>query len=90
MKIFCILGKSASGKDTIYASLISISKELSPVVTYTTRPRRKGEINGREYHFISMHEMDMMEKNGELIERRNYDTVKEKTSSMMANLGLTF
>ena len=55
-KIFCIMGKSSSGKDTIY-NLIKGEfrfENLLPVVTYTTRPMRDGEISDKTYHFISM------------------------------------
>ena len=74
-RIFCIMGKSASGKDTIYNLIKNQFKNLSPVVIYTTRPMRDGEKNGITYHFISMEEMNRLEKDGKLIERRNYDTV---------------
>ena len=51
-KIICLLGKSCSGKDTIYKKLIADeSLDLVPLVTYTTRPLRSGEQEGREYHF---------------------------------------
>ena len=51
-KIICLLGKSCSGKDTIYKKLLADeSLGLVPFVTYTTRPMRAGEQEGREYHF---------------------------------------
>ena len=51
-KIICLLGKSCSGKDTIYKKLLAdTSLELVPLVSYTTRPKRAGEEEGREYHF---------------------------------------
>ena len=51
-KIFYIFGKSSTGKDTIYKSLME-NKELGlrPVVPYTTRPMRAKETPGVEYHF---------------------------------------
>ena len=43
-KIFCILGKSGSGKDTVFKSLMADKElKLKGVVPYTTRPRRPGE-----------------------------------------------
>ena len=74
-RIFCIMGKSASGKDTIYNLVKKDFKNLSSVITYTTRPMRDGEIQNETYHFISIKEMNHLEKNGELIERRDYETV---------------
>ncbi len=48
-KIFYVMGKSASGKDTIYKKLHSRMPELKTVTMYTTRPIRDGEHNGVEY-----------------------------------------
>lgn len=49
-KIFYVMGKSASGKDTIYKKLLERFPGLKTVVTYTTRPIRDGETEGVEYH----------------------------------------
>ena len=51
-KIFCLMGKSSTGKDTIYKELLQ-NEELSlkRIVPYTTRPIRVGETEGVEYHF---------------------------------------
>lgn len=49
-KIFYVMGKSASGKDTIYKELRERIPELKTVVLYTTRPIRDGETEGVEYH----------------------------------------
>lgn len=74
-KIFYIIGKSASGKDTIYRELQKIFKNLRTVVPYTTRPVRNGEKDGVEYHFISEKRMMELEESGRLIEKRTYETV---------------
>ncbi len=53
-KIFYIMGKSSSGKDTIYNRLrTDETLELSKLILYTTRPMREGEMQGREYHFVA-------------------------------------
>ena len=53
-KIFYIMGKSSSGKDTIYERLLEDEVlRLRPIVLYTTRPIRMGEQEGREYHFVT-------------------------------------
>lgn len=49
-----LCGKMCSGKTTIQKQLIKMGME--PIVTYTTRPPRKGEINGVSYHFITKEE----------------------------------
>ncbi len=75
-KIICLLGKSCSGKDTIYKRLLSDgSLGLIPLVTYTTRPMRSGEQEGREYHFTDEKGFEDLKDSGKVIEDRSYDTV---------------
>ncbi|MGL4912537.1 MAG: guanylate kinase [Romboutsia sp.] len=75
-KIFCLMGKSSSGKDTIFKE-INDDKELNlkPVVSYTTRPMRIGETQGVEYFFISKEDLDKFEKENKVIEKRVYNTI---------------
>ena len=74
-KIYYIMGKSASGKDTIYRELVRLYPELREIILYTTRPIRDGEKNGREYFFTDEKSLDEYEKNGRLIEKRTYQTM---------------
>ena len=50
--LLVICGKMCSGKDTIVKRLIN--KGFKKVVTYTTRPKRRGETDGVDYHYISI------------------------------------
>lgn len=75
-KIVYLMGKSASGKDSMYARLLSEkSLGLKPLVTYTTRPMRDHEEEGVQYHFISEEQMRTFEKEGRIIEERMYPSV---------------
>ena len=74
-KIFYVMGKSASGKDTIYKRLRQSLPQLGTIVMYTTRPMRDGEENGREYHFTDREFLERVKKEGRLIECRTYETV---------------
>lgn len=75
-KIYYILGKSSTGKDTIYKKIIEDSElSLKKIVMYTTRPIREGERQGEEYFFVSEDAFQSMEREGRLIEMRAYDTV---------------
>ena len=48
------MGKSASGKDTIYNELRNDKTlDLKTIPLYTTRPKRNGEVEGIDYHFIT-------------------------------------
>ena len=74
-KIFCLMGKSSSGKDTIYKKLIQNKNlALKEIIPYTTRPIRVGEQDGVEYHFVTEEEMLAMLEAGKIIEIRTYDT----------------
>ena len=73
-KIFCLMGKSSSGKDTIYKKLRERYPQLGAVVPYTTRPIRGNEKNGVEYFFVSRETFDEMEAGGKVIEFRSYNT----------------
>lgn len=59
-----IVGKQASGKNTLVNHLVE-SHGFRKVVTYTTRPKRPGEIDGVDYHFISEEEFIKLELNGD-------------------------
>lgn len=77
MKIIYIMGKSSSGKDTIY-NVLKQKLDVSTYVMYTTRPIRDGEVDGVTYNFISRDEMqDYIDggKNESVIEYRTYKTV---------------
>ncbi len=75
-KIFCICGKSSSGKDTVYKRLLADNElGLNQLVTYTTRPIREGEVNGREYFFIDEAEALRLHEEGRIVESRAYNTV---------------
>ena len=75
-KIFCLMGKSSSGKDTIYKELLGNEKlGLKRLVPYTTRPIRVGETEGVEYHFTDEAGYQKLLEEGRIIEARAYDTV---------------
>ena len=75
-KIYCLMGKSASGKDTIYNRLLAMEDlKVKRVVPYTTRPIRSGEVEGESYFFCSEDQVKEFEDAGKIIELRAYNTV---------------
>ena len=74
-KIYYIMGKSSSGKDTLFKEIGQRLPELKTVVPYTTRPIREGEQNVREYHFVDETGLSKLEEAGRVIELRTYHTV---------------
>lgn len=76
-RLYCLLGKSCAGKDTVFARLMAEKTlNLRSVVTYTTRPKRTRETEGKEYHFATVAEFDEMKHSGRMIESRTYHTVQ--------------
>lgn len=74
--LYLVMGKSASGKDTIFQRLIQDSTlNLKTIIPYTTRPKREGEQNGKEYYFLSHKQFLVMKENGKIIESRTYQTI---------------
>ena len=75
-KIFCLMGKSSCGKDTIYKKILSdASLPLKTLIPYTTRPARDEETNGVEYYFLTDEEQKQLALQGKIIELRAYHTV---------------
>lgn len=74
-KMIYLMGKSSSGKDTIYKRLLGWKAlNLKQVVLYTTRPIRAGEMEGEEYHFTDDAGFMELEAQGKVIEARAYHT----------------
>jgi guanylate kinase len=74
-RIFLLMGKSTSGKDTIYKKLITDeSLDLKKVVPYTTRPMRDGETEGVQYFFRDENGYLDLKSQGKIIEERTYHT----------------
>ena len=74
-KIVCLMGKSSTGKDTIYKELLKRKNiAFRTVVPYTTRPIRAGEQEGVEYHFTDEEGFQALKVQGKIIEDRAYNT----------------
>ena len=73
-KIYYVMGKSSSGKDTIYKKLMEAYPRFRTIVPYTTRPIREGERDGVEYFFVDEERLREMQEAGQVIEVRSYDT----------------
>jgi guanylate kinase len=66
--VFVVTGTSGAGKGTLERALLSRMPEVELAVSATTRDRREGEANGREYWFISDEEFDEKLAAGEFLE----------------------
>ena len=77
-KLFCILGKSASGKTTILNEVLS-KLDIPVLLSCTTRPPRNDESNGVDYNFVTFTAFDEDYKNEDILEYDVFriDSVKE-------------
>ena len=74
-KIIYLMGKSSSGKDTIFKRLLADKAlRLKNIVPYTTRPIREGEKSGQEYFFTDEAGYRDLKEQGKVIEDRAYNT----------------
>ena len=75
-KIVCLMGKSSTGKDTIYKKMLESGNiPFQRIVPYTTRPIRAGETEGQEYHFVDEAGFQALKVEGKIIEDREYHTI---------------
>lgn len=75
MKVVAICGRSSVGKDSICRELLKRIPGAKLLVTYTTRPKRIGEVEGVDYVYITEEELNQFRKAGSVIEERVYHTV---------------
>lgn len=74
-KIYYLMGKSASGKDSLYKEIRKRHPELKTAVIYTTRPIRRGEADGVNYFFTDENGLRRWQEAGKVIELRSYNTM---------------
>lgn len=66
--MFVLSSPSGAGKTTLSRLLLRGDRNVELSVSVTTRPKRRGEVDGRDYHFIDRQRFDAMIKDGELLE----------------------
>lgn len=67
-----IVGASASGKSTLQKKMLKQNKNLKKVITYTTRPPRRGEKAGVDYHFVTENRFRQLLDEGFFVEHAEY------------------
>ncbi len=70
--LFVLSGPSGTGKGTVCAELLNRNKNLTISVSATTRERRKGEVDGQTYHYVSKADFKAMIERGEMLEYAQY------------------
>jgi guanylate kinase len=66
--LFIVSAPSGAGKSSLVKAALAEDKRLTLSVSFTTRPPRAGEVNGREYHFVDRKTFEAMLERGEFLE----------------------
>jgi guanylate kinase len=66
--MFVLSSPSGAGKTTLSRLLLKSDRKIALSISVTTRPKRPGEVDGRDYHFIDRGRFDAMVKKNELLE----------------------
>jgi guanylate kinase len=66
--MFVLSSPSGAGKTTLSRMLLRVDRRVELSISVTTRPKRPGEVDGRDYHFIDRHRFDVMVRKRELLE----------------------
>jgi len=88
--VFVVTGPSGAGKGTLINGLLDLLPALEVAVSATTRPQRPGEVNGREYWFLTDEDFTRRVEAGEFLEhvpyvsRRRYGTLRSEIERISA------
>lgn len=66
--LFIISAPSGAGKSSLVKAMLEADPQLRLSISYTTRAPRPGEVNGREYHFVSREQFQAMLERNEFLE----------------------
>jgi guanylate kinase len=90
-RVFVVTGPSGAGKGTLIRRLVERRPDLAVAVSATTRARRAGEEDGRDYHFLSEAEFERGVEDGEFLEHvdyvsgHRYGTLREEVDRILAS-----
>ena len=78
-KIVAICGKAGAGKDALLQALLRAYPEAHEIISYTTRPPRDYEVDGKNYHFITKEQFIQLIEEGKIfkIEKGIYSDKKD-------------
>jgi guanylate kinase len=89
-RLFVIAAPSGAGKTTLVHATVMNSPDLRFSISYTTRPQRSNEVDGRDYHFVDTAEFDTLRTEGDLLESATvfdnlYGTSRKQVENILAD-----
>ena len=89
-RLFVIAAPSGAGKTTLVHATVMNSPDLRFSISYTTRPQRSNEVDGRDYHFVDTAEFDTLRAEGDLLESATvfdnlYGTSRKQVENILAD-----
>ena len=90
-RLFVVTGPSGAGKGTLIRALVGRREDLAVAVSATTRERRPGEVDGREYVFLTEDEFERRVEAGDFLEHvtyvsgQRYGTLKDEVERIVAS-----
>jgi guanylate kinase len=89
-RLFVIAAPSGAGKTTLVHATVMNSPDLRFSISYTTRPQRSNEVDGRDYHFVDTAEFDTLRTEGDLLESATvfdnlYGTSRKQVEKILAD-----
>lgn len=89
-RLFVIAAPSGAGKTTLVHATVMNSPDLRFSISYTTRPQRSNEVDGRDYHFIDVAEFEKLRAEDDLLESATvfdnfYGTSRKQVEDILAD-----
>ena len=90
-RLFVVTGPSGAGKGTLIRRLVERRRDVAVAVSATTRPRRPGEEDGRDYHFLAEDEFQRRIEAGDFLEHvdyvsgHRYGTLREEVERILGS-----
>ena len=72
-KIIALIGEAGTGKDTLMKEIIKKTPSLHEIISCTTRPMREGEVDGVNYHFLTLEQFTGQVLRNEMLESTNFN-----------------
>lgn len=90
-RLFLVTAPSGAGKSSLVAALLKADPTVHLSISHTTRAPRPGEVNGREYHFVSVEEFEALKEENAFLEwayvHGNYYGTSKKWIAQELELG---